>query len=242
MSFNPKDISTDLQTIWNNIIVRYNKIINKPVEPFTLKPLTKEEEKLFTMITLLGYDINFTAQELYDVMENLEFKASALTAQQRTNRKTIFTFIKNELKKFKDSGKLFILINTGSVDDVLSQLPLYGNSNSEGMITNTDSSSNTFTNVITTPPETKDNILATFTLFQNIIDLFLNEINDIENPKICPTCSTCPLVNDKKYIIIISVIGFLLLILLIALVLLIIKLKKKKITNINPAKSNKSTR
>jgi hypothetical protein len=44
----------------------------------------------------------------------------------------------------------------------------------------------------------KENVLAAFTLFQNTLDLFLNEINDIDNPKICPTCLPCPVCPPEK--------------------------------------------
>lgn len=48
------------------------------------------------------------------------------------------------------------------------------------------------------PPQLKENALAFSTLFQNTIDLFLNELNDIDKPTICPTCTTCEKMSSRK--------------------------------------------
>jgi hypothetical protein len=291
----------------------------KILETFYLLPLTDDIINEFNNfkrnIESLGIYINFTALELYNVMKNFELKASFLTTEQKSNRKKILTFIKNELIKFKDSGKLNTLINSDfskppfgpsqstnvqvqepnkwcylytdcnrtrivlnstQIQDVVkfnhSNFPIKSLSSSGVVITGYTeldfrgveykfippysdaeaqaqnqqnqqaqqniqtkglqmsnfkiSNDNTIIDInclqiplksliitpiqsaitiasISTqppkymPPELKENALATYTFFQNTIDLFLN---DIDPEKTCPICtsSTCPACPAEK--------------------------------------------
>jgi len=121
-----QDISTNesINQIYNKML----KVVNffsddnsensKILETFTLEPLTDDDIRVFNNIVIkekekkkFHNDINFTAQELYDVMQNLDLKANVLTQEQKSNRKKILTFIKNELIQLKESGKLYTYIN-----------------------------------------------------------------------------------------------------------------------------------
>jgi hypothetical protein len=97
----------------------------KILEPFYLPPLTNDSINNFNTfkreIESLGVYINFTAIELYNMMKNLELKASFLTTEQKSNRKKILTFIQNELYKFKDSGKLYTLVNSDTSKPLFEQ-------------------------------------------------------------------------------------------------------------------------
>ena len=146
----------------------------KIVEPFMLQPIEdniiKEFNEGVQNAKTHGYEINFTIEELYNVLSLLELKAKLLTSVQRLKRKKIFTCIKDELIKFKESGK---------INGFISQLPL--------------------SNVEKTNVYTNTNILALFTLLQNIVDLYLDDINNIDNQ------------NNIKIIIITTIIVFILL-------------------------------
>ena len=174
------DISTknSINTIYTELVKLTNNLINistnistnnsKIVEPFMLPPIDDTMIKDFNQGVDIakshGYEINFTLEELYNVFSLLELKTKLLTMDQRLKRKKIFTYIKDKLTKFKESGEIYGLVHE------LSKL-------------------NPNLNVHV-------NVFSFYSLLQNVIDLFLDDINNIDKD-----LSITQLHNDKDVLI-----------------------------------------
>jgi hypothetical protein len=166
--------SASINIIINEISNIYDSLTEnnmKYIEKFEVLPITDRDISDFqnTIIRFKseGINIDFTINELYEVGKKFEINANLLSPNERTSRKKIL---------------IFVLLNLNMKKNLM-----YNNVN------------NFFSNVIENPNQSftiqqmKNNVYASYDLLINIIELFIKEINDIDNPKICPTCPTCPI-------------------------------------------------
>jgi hypothetical protein len=202
---------TSMNRIYNEFISMYNYLKKEKsgniVENFILPHQIHQEEIsiLFIMMQLFGYPILFTIEELQNTILFFELKASELTKEQRTNRKKVLTNIQTLLVKLNNSGDLLKLINIYVEDKInkakerIKDITLTIEKNKERIEnTNDDNYKKQLEDelIIFIASETskqledekeieslKPNILSSFKLLQNTIELFLKEINDIENDK-----------------------------------------------------------
>ena len=155
-----------------------NYLTNKTSEPFTNLSDIKNNLNDIKNYKLIkqNYDIinNFSIEEFKDVIKNLELKAIKLTKEQITYRKKYLTNIKKLLLSFKDSGKINEIVNKlPSLPEI--QLP------QELQLSNIGLDKLIPSDILPNINTIKINTSSFFTLLENIIDLYLKEINDIEN-------------------------------------------------------------
>jgi hypothetical protein len=218
------DISINI--IYNELLKMYNNSFNfnksTIVEPFSLPPIDNNMKTAFINIVIIaknnGYEFNFTIDELYNVLSYLELRAKILTLEQQEKRKKVFVNIKDILIKLKESGNLDILIN-----DLLKPYP--GSIFDPNFNKALDPSFNALTSI-------KPNVFALHTLLLNIVDLFIEDIEDISKNIISLTTienlkneilKNKNNIKRDKYIIIVLVI---LLITLLGILFYLIFLKK----------------
>ena len=111
-----------------------------------------------------GIDINFTIDELENVLNNLKSRAKLLTFEQQEKRKKVFINIKDILLKFKELGQLNIIIN-----EIITK--------SSQAINQTLEQKQNF-NII---ESIRPNVFALHTLLLNVVDLFIEDIEDISS-------------------------------------------------------------
>ena len=174
------DISMNI--IYNELLKMYNNHFNKStiVEPFLLPSINNnvQVKNFFIEIVIrarnYGYEINFTIDELNNVFSYLELRAKLLTFEQQEKRKKVFINIKDILNKFKELGHLEQIIN-----QILSQ---------SNQINQQNITINTQDIIVTSPfsnfnviESIRPNVFALHTLLLNVVDLFIEDIEDISN-------------------------------------------------------------
>ena len=172
---NKNDISMNISIniIYNELLKMYNNKFNnlKTIETFSLPSIDNNMKTAFIDIAITaknyGYEINFTIDELHNVLSYLELRAKLLTLEQQEKRKKVFINIKDILVKLKESGHLDTLIN-----DLLK--PGIGSLFDPNFNKALDPSFNALTSI-------KPNVFALHTLLLNIVDLFIEDIEDISN-------------------------------------------------------------
>jgi len=165
-------MNTSINIIYSELLKMYNKFNNsKIVETFSLPPIDNKMKDAFIDIVIIaknnGYEFNFTIHELHNVLNYLELRAKLLTLEQQEKRKKVFINIKDILTKLKESGKLDILIN-----DLLKPYP--GSIFDPNFNKALDPSFNALTSI-------KPNVFALHTLLLNVVDLFIEDIEDISS-------------------------------------------------------------
>ena len=171
MNNNDISMNTSINIIYNELLQMYNNEFNnskKTIETFSLPPIDNNTKEFFIKVSIVaknnGYEINFTIDELENVLSYLELRANLLTLEQQEKRKKIFINVKNILIKLKESGELDKFINNllnphpGSIFDPSFNKALKPNFNP-------------MTNI-------KPNILAFHTLLLNVVDLFIEDIDN----------------------------------------------------------------
>jgi chromosome segregation ATPase len=165
---NNNDISMNI--IYNELLKMYNNHFNKStiVEPFTLPSVNNNMKNFFIEIVIraknYGYEINFTIDEFNNVFSYLELRAKLLTFEQQEKRKKVFINIKDILLKFKELGQLDIIIN-----EIITK--------TNQAINQTLEQKQNF-NII---ESIRPNVFALHTLLLNVVDLFIEDIEDISN-------------------------------------------------------------
>jgi hypothetical protein len=199
---NDISMNTSFTIIYNELLKMYNTAFknSKTIETFYLQSVDNNMKTAFIETVIRakndGYEINFTIDELHNVLSYLELRAKLLTSDQQEKRKKVFTFIKDILIKFKQSGNLDILIN-----DLLKPYP--GSIFDPHFNKALDPSFNALTSI-------KPNVFALHTLLLNVVDLFIEDIEDISSNIISLTTIE-NLKNENnikrdKYIIIVLII------------------------------------
>ena len=195
-------MNTSINIIYSELLKMYNNKFNnsKIVETFSLPPIDNNMKDAFIDIVIIaknnGYEFNFTIHELHNVLSYLELRAKLLTLEQQEKRKKVFINIKDILTKLKESGNLDILIN-----DLLKPYP--GSIFDPHFNKALDPSFNALTSI-------KPNVFALHTLLLNVVDLFIEDIEDISSNIISLTTIE-NLKNENnikrdKYIIIVLII------------------------------------
>jgi len=166
---NKNDISMNISIniIYSELLKMYNN--SKTIETFSLPSIDNNMKTAFIYEAIKaknnGYEINFTIDELHNVLSNLELRAKLLTREQQKKRKKVFINIKDILIKFKESGNLDTFINNFFNSDLGILLdPKFNNAINSN-----------FNPLISIKP----NILAFNTLIINILDLFIKDIDNL---------------------------------------------------------------
>jgi hypothetical protein len=177
-------INTSIQTIFKEISNIYNnyKFNNLNTnEPFSVPSDDNNIKSTFIEIVIIaknnGYEINFTIDELNDVLKYLELRANLLTSEQQEKRKKVFINIKNILIKFKESGKLDEFINN-LINPILGSA-LESNFNPALEPNFNQALEPNFNGITNIQPQ----IVKFYTLLINIVDLYIEDINNINNNK-----------------------------------------------------------
>jgi hypothetical protein len=237
-----EDNKTSINIIANELLNIYNSFQNPqttitipttstPTTPtidnFEVLPITENDVASFETVKKKiiedGYNINFTIFELHETIKKLEIKANLLSLNERTNRKKILLFLLEVLNKNKDLTRknidnLFSKYQTSIENQPYNGTPITHNSFTQGQNENFNTSIGP--NQTLTREQIKNNMYAFYDLTIYIVELFIKEINDIENPiicSICPICSTCPVNDNTKFYIIIGGCVFVIFFLLILL-------------------------
>jgi len=167
---NDISMNTSINIIYNELLKIYNNN-SKTIETFSLPPIDNNMKNAFIDIVIIaknnGYEFNFTIDELHNVLSYLELRAKLLTLEQQEKRKKVFINIKDILTKLKESGKIDILIN-----DLLKPYP--GSIFDPNFNKALDPNFNALTSI-------KPNILTLHTLLLNVVDLFIEDIEDISS-------------------------------------------------------------
>ena len=183
MNNNDVTMNTSIN-IYNELLKMYNNSFNfnksTIVEPFLIPTYPKHVKKFFIEIVIkannYGYEINFTIDELENVLKNLESRAISLTFKQQEERKKVFINIKYILIKFKQSGNLDLL-NADLLIDNSTRGPDfdyvdYEKSAADLIATDPVSYFNKRSNM-------RINVLALHALLLNVVDLFIEDIENI---------------------------------------------------------------
>ena len=164
-------MNTSINIIYSELLKMYNNHFNKSiiVEPFLLPSVNNnvQVKNFFIEIVIrannYGYEINFTINELHNVFSYLELRAKLLTFEQQQKRKKVFINIKDILNKLKELGVLEKIIN-----EIITK---------SNQINQTEEQKQNF-NII---ESIKPNVFALHTLLLNVVDLFIEDIEDISN-------------------------------------------------------------
>lgn len=173
---------TSMNMIYDEIVNMYNYLWNNInnsniIENFELPSLMDRDIVGFVKLVEIAkendIDITFTIYDLHNIVSSFYLKAVELTAEQKFNRKKVLTNIQTILSKYTNPEVLkfkidkFIFEQTSKSN--ISQTP------------EQIQSTNYF----------KKQAHPGLMLVLNTTNLLLKEINDIENPIVCPTCEIC---------------------------------------------------
>ena len=163
MNNNDISMNTSINIIYNELLKMYNNFNfnnSKTIEPFSLQLNINNNRDNFIETVIraknYGYEINFTIDELESVLNNLELRANLLTFEQQEQRKKIIINLKDILlsEKLKDIKNNFIqniLDNNYSLPD----------------------------QEIINKQNIKENINGYHTLLLNVLNLFIEDIENI---------------------------------------------------------------
>jgi len=165
------DISMNI--IYNELLKMYNNHFNKStiVEPFITAYFPNQVKDYFIRMVIraknYGYDINFTIDELTNVFKTFELRANKLTFEQQETRKKVFINIKDILNKFKEKNHLWLLSASNIVLSKSDQEDY-----ALSLLDKNDIS--TYLNFFT-----PINFIEFHSLLLNVVDLFIEEIENI---------------------------------------------------------------